>query len=238
MPRTDQELLEEYAPVMRFSQGERFFPMKVENYLEKCDLYKNVQFGIGHLLIYLAIVAVAAWALWSYFEINPWWTAILGILLLVTPVGFRVRSWKKEADKATALGKYQTSNYYLRYTKPEVPFKGCYLSVLALAAIIYMLLGNPVQGFRVVGIGLLLFFGFSFLYKSEATLMVFIAFGMLYGLFTFSSYIYSLFQSWNPFCLGAGVLALIVVLIGIGRMIITRALSFVMALFSQATDED
>ncbi len=37
------ELHEKYAPVMRFSRGERFFPMAVDDFLTYCALYKKGQ---------------------------------------------------------------------------------------------------------------------------------------------------------------------------------------------------
>ena len=35
-PEQEKELLEKYAPVMRFSAGERFFPTKVNDYVNNC----------------------------------------------------------------------------------------------------------------------------------------------------------------------------------------------------------
>ena len=37
----DSELLRRYEPVLRFTQGELFFPMPVESYLEKCSLWRS-----------------------------------------------------------------------------------------------------------------------------------------------------------------------------------------------------
>ena len=36
----DLRLLRRYEPVLRFTQGELFLPMKVESYLEKCSLWR------------------------------------------------------------------------------------------------------------------------------------------------------------------------------------------------------
>ncbi|MBN8655800.1 MAG: hypothetical protein J0M11_08695 [Anaerolineae bacterium] len=49
----DLELLKTYEPVLRFARSERFFPMAVEPYLEKCTLFPSGPIGaaelIGHL---------------------------------------------------------------------------------------------------------------------------------------------------------------------------------------------
>jgi hypothetical protein len=41
----DLRLLRRYEPVLRFTQGELFLPMRVEDYLEKCSLWRT---GAGH----------------------------------------------------------------------------------------------------------------------------------------------------------------------------------------------
>ena len=38
---TDLELLENYEPVLRFAKSERFFPMNVESYLERCLIFPS-----------------------------------------------------------------------------------------------------------------------------------------------------------------------------------------------------
>jgi len=43
---TEIELLEKYEPVLRFAQSERFFPMAVEPYVEKCSLFANGSQGV------------------------------------------------------------------------------------------------------------------------------------------------------------------------------------------------
>ena len=48
---TDHELLKKYEPVLRFAKSERFFPMAVEPYLEKCiDLSKRTTGGGGFVI--------------------------------------------------------------------------------------------------------------------------------------------------------------------------------------------
>jgi hypothetical protein len=60
MSKSDSKLLEQYALVLRFFQGERFFQMKIEDYLELCELYRSVRFGIVHLLVSLILLAALA----------------------------------------------------------------------------------------------------------------------------------------------------------------------------------
>lgn len=43
---TDLELLRRYEPVVRFATGERFHPLAVESYLERCDLFERRR-GLG-----------------------------------------------------------------------------------------------------------------------------------------------------------------------------------------------
>jgi hypothetical protein len=231
-----EELLKKYAPVLRFSQGERFFPMKIEDYLDQCKLYRSVQFGVVHLLIYLILLAAAVWGAWSYLEVSPWWAVGFGLLFLVTPFGFRVKSWEKETDRAEALDRCQGRNCYLRFAKSEVNFAGCYLAVLALIALAVTFLRDPIQGVRIAGIGLLLFFAFTFLFKSESTLMVFVAVAMVAAIYYFFSFLHSLIGGWVYLCLGAGFLLLVGILLGFMKLVLPRVLGFVMALFSQATD--
>jgi len=45
----DLELLEKYEPVLRFAKSERFFPMAVEPYLEKCMLFPSGPAGAAEL---------------------------------------------------------------------------------------------------------------------------------------------------------------------------------------------
>ena len=46
----DSELLRKYEPVLRFARSERFFPMAVEPYLEKCTIHPSGPQGIVGLL--------------------------------------------------------------------------------------------------------------------------------------------------------------------------------------------
>jgi hypothetical protein len=49
----DSELLRKYEPVLRFAKGERFFPMPVEPYLEKCTIFPSGPQGVLGLLAHL-----------------------------------------------------------------------------------------------------------------------------------------------------------------------------------------
>src|SRR5688572_11322609 len=42
----DSELLSKYEPVLRFAKSERFFPMAVEPYLEKCTIHRSGPQGV------------------------------------------------------------------------------------------------------------------------------------------------------------------------------------------------
>src|SRR5512138_1672522 len=46
----DSELLKKYEPALRFAKSERFFPMAVEPYLEKCMLFPSGPQGVVGLL--------------------------------------------------------------------------------------------------------------------------------------------------------------------------------------------
>ncbi len=46
----DSELLKKYEPVLRFAKSERFFPMAVEPYLEKCLIFPSGPQGVVELL--------------------------------------------------------------------------------------------------------------------------------------------------------------------------------------------
>jgi hypothetical protein len=45
----DLELLKKYEPVLRFAKSERFFPMAVEPYLEKCSIFPSGPIGAAEL---------------------------------------------------------------------------------------------------------------------------------------------------------------------------------------------
>ena len=49
----DLDLLEKYEPVLRFAKSERFFPMAVEPYLERCSIFPNGPQGVIESLIHL-----------------------------------------------------------------------------------------------------------------------------------------------------------------------------------------
>ncbi|HSM70762.1 MAG TPA: hypothetical protein VK851_04400 [Anaerolineales bacterium] len=49
----DSELLKKYEPVLRFAKSERFFPMAVEPYLEKCNLLPSGPQGAVEMLLHL-----------------------------------------------------------------------------------------------------------------------------------------------------------------------------------------
>jgi len=49
----DHELLEKYEPVLRFAKSERFFPMAVEPYLERCHILPTGPQGVVGLLSHL-----------------------------------------------------------------------------------------------------------------------------------------------------------------------------------------
>lgn len=49
----DADLLKKYEPVLRFAKSERFFPMAVEPYLEKCTIFPSGPQGVVGLLTHL-----------------------------------------------------------------------------------------------------------------------------------------------------------------------------------------
>jgi len=49
----DLQLLEKFEPVMRFARSERFFPMAVEPYLERCMLFPSGPLGAAELFSHL-----------------------------------------------------------------------------------------------------------------------------------------------------------------------------------------
>src|SRR5512140_2270640 len=49
----DHELLKTYEPVLRFAKSERFFPMAVEPYLERCHILPSGPQGVVGLLAHL-----------------------------------------------------------------------------------------------------------------------------------------------------------------------------------------
>jgi len=51
---TDEELLKQYEPVLRFAKSERFFPMAVEPYLKRCHILPSGAQGVAGLLMHLS----------------------------------------------------------------------------------------------------------------------------------------------------------------------------------------
>ncbi|MBI5951134.1 MAG: hypothetical protein HY865_05710 [Chloroflexi bacterium] len=49
---TEPELLEKYEPVLRFAKSERFFPMAVEPYVERCSLFASGPLGVAEFLLH------------------------------------------------------------------------------------------------------------------------------------------------------------------------------------------
>ena len=49
----DSELLKKYEPVLRFAKSERFFPMAVEPYLEKCTIFPSGPQGVVEMLAHI-----------------------------------------------------------------------------------------------------------------------------------------------------------------------------------------
>lgn len=49
----DAELLARYEPVLRFAKSERFFPMAVEPYLERCTIFPVGPQGVAELLLHI-----------------------------------------------------------------------------------------------------------------------------------------------------------------------------------------
>lgn len=49
----DSEILKKYEPVLRFARSERFFPMAVEPYLEKCTIFPSGPQGVVEMLSHL-----------------------------------------------------------------------------------------------------------------------------------------------------------------------------------------
>jgi len=49
----DLKLLEKFEPVLRFAKSERFFPMAVEPYFERCMIFPSEPHGAGELFSHL-----------------------------------------------------------------------------------------------------------------------------------------------------------------------------------------
>lgn len=50
---TELEILEKYEPVLRFAKSERFFPMAVEPYLEKCHIFPGGPQGVLEIVMHI-----------------------------------------------------------------------------------------------------------------------------------------------------------------------------------------
>jgi hypothetical protein len=100
---TDLELLEQYEPTLRFAKSERFFPMAVEPYLEKCAIFpsgpegvveqlenlKDPMTGIGRLnseQFYLRFVSKS----FHYSDARRW---LLAISLIGLAAGWFLLGW-------------------------------------------------------------------------------------------------------------------------------------------------
>jgi hypothetical protein len=112
---TDEELLKKYEPVLRFAKSERFFPMAVEPYLEKCMIFPSGPQGVVGLLSHPnepLITRIGKLESGEYFlrfvndplidsDIWVWW----GISsALVTAAGWLIAGWRGvEAAAVLAL---------------------------------------------------------------------------------------------------------------------------------------
>ena len=100
----DRELLQKYEPVLRFARSERFFPMAVEPYLERCSIFPSGPQGVVGLLAHLnepLITSIGRLRSGEYFlrfvndplidsDIWVWW----GILSAATlGLGWFAASW-------------------------------------------------------------------------------------------------------------------------------------------------
>ncbi|MGZ9234730.1 MAG: hypothetical protein ACXW4E_04330, partial [Anaerolineales bacterium] len=102
----DSELLKKYEPVLRFAKSERFFPMAVEPYLEKCMILPSGTQGVVGLLSHSSheplITRIGKLESGEYFlrfindplidsDVWKWW----GILsVLMTLAGWLVTGWR------------------------------------------------------------------------------------------------------------------------------------------------
>jgi hypothetical protein len=101
----DAELLKKYEPVLRFAKSERFFPMAVEPYLEKCTIFPSGPQGVVGLLSHPhepLVTRIGKLESGEYFlrfvndplidsDVWVWW----GILsVLMTVVGWFATGWR------------------------------------------------------------------------------------------------------------------------------------------------
>ena len=101
----DSELLRKYEPVLRFAKSERFFPMAVEPYLEKCTIFPSGPQGVVGLLSHAhepLVTCIGKLESGEYFlrfvndplfdsDVWKWW----GISsVLMTIVGWFATGWR------------------------------------------------------------------------------------------------------------------------------------------------
>jgi hypothetical protein len=101
----DSELLQRYEPVLRFAKSERFFPMAVEPYLEKCTIFPSGPQGVVGLLSHAhepLVTRIGKLESGEYFlrfvndplidsDVWKWW----GILsVLMTIAGWFASRWR------------------------------------------------------------------------------------------------------------------------------------------------
>src|SRR5574339_109906 len=100
----DHELLRKYEPVLRFAKSERFFPMAVEPYLEKCHILPSGPQGVVGLLAHLnesvrtSIGRLKSGEYYLRFVNDPlidsdvwvWWG---GLSALIVGVGWFISGW-------------------------------------------------------------------------------------------------------------------------------------------------
>ncbi|HEX6034591.1 MAG TPA: hypothetical protein VFY83_09170 [Anaerolineales bacterium] len=101
----DSELLRKYEPVLRFAKSERFFPMAVEPYLEKCTIFPSGPQGVVGLLAHAhepLVTRIGKLESGEYFlrfindpliDSDAWvWWGVLSMLMTVT--GWFTTGWK------------------------------------------------------------------------------------------------------------------------------------------------
>ena len=101
----DSELLKKYEPVLRFAKSERFFPMAVEPYLEKCAIFPSGPQGVVGLLTHAhepLITLIGKLESGEYFlrfvndpliDADAWkWWGIVSVLLTIA--GWLATGWR------------------------------------------------------------------------------------------------------------------------------------------------
>src|ERR1044071_9584883 len=101
----DSELLKKYEPVLRFAKSERFFPMAVEPYLEKCMIFPSGPQGVLGLLAHPTgplITRIGKLESGEYFlrfvndpliasDIWKWWGIASAMMIILSWLLFRGR---------------------------------------------------------------------------------------------------------------------------------------------------